>query len=236
MLDDLKERVCKANKLLPRNNLSLFSWGSVSAIDRDKDVMVIKPTGASFDKLTPKVMSVVNMSGKLIEGSPPSVDTLAHLELYRSFPLVGGITHTHSKWATIMAQIGMDIPVYGAVHAEYFYGDIPCTKPLTNEQIHKDYARETGLAIVRTMYEKKLTPERVGACLSISHGPFTWGANELVAVQNAIVLEEVSMAAWHTMQVPIKVGKIPQTMLDEHFFTRNSNSKQQPIGQIPDVV
>jgi L-ribulose-5-phosphate 4-epimerase len=232
--EQLKGRVCKANKLLPRNNLSLFSWGSVSAIDREQGVMVIKPTGASFDKLTADIMSVVDMSGRLIEGSPPSIDTLAHLELYRSFPLVGGIAHTHSKWATIMAQIGLDIPVFGAVHAEYFYGDIPCTKMLTNEQIHKDYARETGLQIVRTLYEKKLTPERVGACLVASHGPFTWGATELVAIQNAIVLEEVAMAAWHTMQVPLKIGGIPQTMLDEHFFTRNS--KQTPTGDIPEVV
>ncbi|MDR2532027.1 MAG: L-ribulose-5-phosphate 4-epimerase AraD [Oscillospiraceae bacterium] len=234
MLEQLKERVCKANKLLPRNNLSLFSWGSVSGIDREQGLMVIKPAGASFEKLVPKSMSVVDMSGKLVEGSPPSVDTLIHLELYRSFPTIGGVTHTHSKWATIMSQIGLDIPVYGAVHAEYFYGDIPCTKPLTNDQIHKDYARETGLAVVRALYEKKLTPERVGACLVASHGPFTWGATELVAVQNAIVLEEVSMSAWHTMQMPIKIGKIPQTMLDEHFFTRNS--KQQPSGQIPNVV
>jgi L-ribulose-5-phosphate 4-epimerase len=234
MLEQLRERVCKANKLLPRNNLSLFSWGSVSAIDRDKGIVVIKPTGASFDKLTPKVMSVVDMSGKLIDGATPSVDTLIHIELYKSFPLIGGITHTHSKWATIMAQIGLDIPVYGAMHAEYFYGDIPCTKPLTNEQIHKDYARETGRSIVRAMYEKKLTPERVGACLAASHGPFTWGATELVAIQNAIVLEEVAMSAWHTMQVPIKLGRIPQPMLDEHFFTRNS--KQAPTGEIPKVV
>jgi L-ribulose-5-phosphate 4-epimerase len=234
MLEQLKERVCNANKLLPKNNLSLFSWGSVSAVDREKELMVIKPAGASFDKLMPGGMSLVNMNGKLIDGSPPSADTPIHLELYRSFPLIGGITHTHSKWATIMAQIGLDIPVCGAMHAEYFYGDIPCTNLLTNEQIHKDYARETGLSIVRTMYEKKLTPERVGACLVAAHGAFTWGANEFVAVQNAIVLEEVAMAAWHTLQVPLKVGRIPQTMLDEHFFARNS--KQAPIAEVPDVV
>jgi L-ribulose-5-phosphate 4-epimerase len=234
MFEQLKERVCKANKLLPRNHLSLFSWGSVSAMDREHNVVVIKPTGASFDNLTPKEMSVVDMKGKSIDGEPPSADTPIHLELYRAFPLIGGAAHVHSKWATIMAQIGLDIPVYGAMHAEYFYGDIPCTKLLTDEQMQKNYARETGLSIVRAMYNNKLTPERLGACLIASHGAFTWGATEMVAIQNAIVLEEIAMSAWHTMQAPFKVGSIPQTMLDEHFFARNS--REIPLGETPEVV
>ena len=234
MLEELKERVCNANKLLPRNNLCLFSWGNVSAVDREKGMMVIKPTGISFEKLTAKDMSVVDMDGKSIEGLPPSFDTPTHLELYRSFTNIGGITHVHSKWATIMAQIGLDIPVFGATHAEYFYGDIPCTKPLTNEQIQKDYRTETGLQIVRTLYENKLTPEQMGACLALSHGPFTWGTTELVAVQNAIVLEEIAMAAWFIMQVPFKVGAVPRAILDEHYYARNGKTKA--TGQIPNVI
>jgi len=234
MLEELKERVCQANKLLPRNNLCLFSWGNISAIDRENGMVVIKPSGASFEKLTAQVMSVTDLGGKLVEGAPPSSDIRTHLELYRSFPAIGGIVHTHSKWASIMAQAGMDIPVYGGSHAEYFHGDIPCTKPLTDEQIHADYRRESGLSIVRALYEKKLSPERMGACLVVSHGPFTWGANELAALQNAIVLEEIAMTAWHTMQLPFNAGKISQTLIDEHYFQRNG--RQQKASQIPNVV
>ncbi|MCL2078181.1 MAG: L-ribulose-5-phosphate 4-epimerase AraD [Oscillospiraceae bacterium] len=228
MLEELKEKVCYANSLLPKNGFCYFTWGNVSAIDREKEMIVIKPTGVPFEELTTGMMSVVDLNGNLIEGLPPSMDTITHLELYRSFPIIGGVTHAHSKWAVIMAQAGQDVPVYGVTHAEYFYGDIPCTIPLSDEQIHKNYRREIGVQIVRSLYEKKLSPERVSACLVAAHGPFAWGKNALDSLRNAAVLEMICMTAWHNAQMQPKANRISQTLLDEHYFTRINT--QKPIG------
>ena len=216
MLRDLKREVCKANLLLPEHDLVTFTWGNVSGIDRNKGLVVIKPSGVDYKGMSPDDMVVVDLySGKVVEGIyKPSSDTPTHLELYRQFPNVGGVVHTHSKWATTFAQMGEGIPATGTTHADYFYGTIPCTRPLTTEEIHGDYELETGKCIVSTFSD--LDPDSIPAVLVYSHGPFTWGCSPSDAVHNAVVLEQLAFMQWHAKALPMQ-----QDLLDKHYLRKH---------------
>lgn len=221
MLEKLREEVCVANRLLPELGLVSFTWGNVSGIDRASGLVVIKPSGVEYGRLTPESMVVVDLSGRRVEGSlNPSSDTATHVELYRAFSGVGGIVHTHSRWATIWAQAGRGIPAYGTTHADCFYGEIPCTRRMTPVEIAGEYERETGKVIVETFRGRD--PAQMPAVLVHSHGPFAWGATPEQAVRHAAVLEEVAMMALHTEQ--LAGGKTPpmQTeLLDRHFLRKH---------------
>lgn len=196
MLEELKREVFEANLLLPKYGLVTFTWGNVSGIDREKGLVVIKPSGVEYDVMSPEDMVVVNLDGKVVEGGlKPSSDTPTHVGLYKAFPHIGGIVHTHSRWATIFAQAGLGIPAYGTTHADYFYGEVPCTRAMTDDEIGGAYEKETGRVIVERF--RGISPDDVPAVLVRSHGPFAWGSSPKNAVHNAVVLEEVAMMAWH---------------------------------------
>jgi L-ribulose-5-phosphate 4-epimerase len=220
MLEELKKSVCEANLLLPKHNLVTFTWGNVSGVDRGRNVMVIKPSGVEYDKLTPENMVTVSLSdGKTVEGElNPSSDTATHLALYRAFPQIGGIVHTHSRWATIYAQKRWGIRAYGTTHADYFHGDIPCTRLMTQKEIAGDYETETGNVIIQTF--KKKDPMEIPAVLVASHGPFTWGKDPHEALHNAVVLEEIAFMAWHTEQNQF-MPKMQKALLDKHFCRKH---------------
>jgi L-ribulose-5-phosphate 4-epimerase len=222
MLEELKQKVYEANMELPRRGLVTYIWGNVSEIDRASGLFVIKPSGVDYDALTPDDMVVVDLDGNRVEGRyKPSSDTETHLELYKAFPEMGGIVHTHSPWATSWAQAGRGIPCYGTTHADYMYGEIPCARNLTAEEIDEAYEKNTGLVIIETLKEKQINPVYVPAILCSNHGPFTWGKDAAEAVHNSVVLEEVAkMAAWTEMIHP-GVGTAPQCMLDKHFLRKH---------------
>lgn len=222
MLEELKQKVYEANMELPRRGLVTYTWGNVSEIDRESGLFVIKPSGVDYDKLTPDDMVVMDLEGNRVEGKyKPSSDTQTHLELYKAFPEMGGIVHTHSPWATSWAQAGRGIPCYGTTHADYMYGEIPCARNLTAEEIDEAYEKNTGLVIIETLKEKNINPVYVPAILCTNHGPFTWGKDAAEAVHNSVVLEEVAkMAAWTEMIHP-GVGTAPQCMLDKHFLRKH---------------
>lgn len=221
MLEALKEQVWKANLQLPAHGLVVFTWGNVSGIDRESGLFVIKPSGVEYDKLRPEDMVVMDLNGNKVEGElNPSSDTPTHLELYRNFPEIGGIVHTHSRWATIWAQSGRDIPAYGTTHGDYFYGAIPCTRAMTPDEIHGEYELETGKVIVETFQDKK--PSDIPAVLVKSHGPFTWGKDCFEAVHNSVVLEELAMMAWHTENTfGVQMQPMQQELLDKHFLRKH---------------
>ena len=230
MLEALKEAVYKANMLLPAHGLVTFTWGNVSGIDREAGLFVIKPSGVPYEELSPDDMVVVDLSGKKVEGKlNPSSDTPTHAELYRRFPGLGGIVHTHSRWATIFAQAGRPIPAYGTTQAGYFYGEIPCTRPMTAAEIGGAYEKETGAVIVERFAEAGLDPDAVPAVLVRSHGPFAWGASPAEAVHNAVVLEEVAMMAWHSAMLaaaaapaaPGSLEPMPRELLDKHYLRKH---------------
>ena len=225
MLEKLKEEVYKANIELPAKGLVLFTWGNVSAIDREKNLVVIKPSGVEYDKLKPEDMVVVNLDGKVVEGNlNPSSDTPTHIELYKKFPETGGIVHTHSTNATIWAQSGRDIPAYGTTHGDYFYGAIPCTRKMTPEEIAGEYEKETGTVIIETFEKRNLNPKFVPAVIVHSHGPFTWGKDAAEAVHNSIVLEELAKMAMFTEQVNKDVKPMQQELLDKHFLRKHGEN------------
>ena len=198
MLDVLKKMVCDANLLLPKYGLVKLTWGNVSGIDRGAGLIVIKPSGVEYCDMSADDMVVLDMDGRVIEGKlKPSSDTSTHLALYRGFPKIGGIVHTHSRWATTMAQAGSGIPALGTTHADYFYGEIPCTRKMTPAEIAGDYESETGKVIVERF--QSISYADVPAVLVHSHGPFAWGADAMAAVHNAVVLEEVAFMAWHNI-------------------------------------
>ena len=200
MLEKLREDVCKANKLLPHYGLVTFTWGNVSAIDRETKLFVIKPSGVDYDDLTPENMVIVNLEGEVVEGDyNPSSDTPTHMELYKAFPEVGGIVHTHSTWATSWAQAGRSIPCYGTTHADYFYGEIPCVRNLTKEEIDEAYELNTGILIAE--YFKNKDYVAMPGVLCKNHGPFAWGKDPFEAVHNAVVLEEVAKMATRTEMI-----------------------------------
>lgn len=225
MLEKLKEEVYKANIELPAKGLVLFTWGNVSAIDREKNLVVIKPSGVEYDKLKPEDMVVVNLDGKVVEGNlNPSSDTPTHIELYKKFPETGGIVHTHSTNATIWAQSGRDIPAYGTTHGDYFYGAIPCTRKMTPEEIAGEYEKETGTVIIETFEKRNINPKFIPAVIVHSHGPFTWGKDAAEAVHNSIVLEELAKMAMFTEQVNKDVKPMQQELLDKHFLRKHGEN------------
>ena len=224
MLEDLKQAVWEANLRLPKHNLVTFTWGNVSGIDRQKGLMVIKPSGVEYDALKPSDMVVVDLeTGKTVEGDlNPSSDTDTHLVLYRAFPNIGGVVHTHSRWATIFAQAGRGVPALGTTHGDYFYGEIPCTRRMTAEEIGGRYELETGNVIVERF--RHLDPDSVPAVLVHSHGPFCWGKDANEAVHNAVVLEEVAFMAWHNLALDAALPPMQQELLDKHFLRKHGKN------------
>jgi len=226
MLEKLKNDVCDANLLLTKYNLVIFTWGNVSAFDRETGLVVIKPSGVEYEKMTPSDMVVLDLEGNIVEGKlNPSSDTPTHLHLYKNFDGVGGIVHTHSKWATIFAQAGRDIKPYGTTHGDYFYGDIPCTRNLTDGEIKSNYELNTGKVIVETFNDKNIVPLQVPAVLVKNHAPFTWGENAFEAVHNSVILENLAMMAFNT---EILMGKdsspMGQTLLDKHYLRKHGEN------------
>ena len=220
MLEQLKIDVCEANKMLPEYGLVTLTWGNVSGFDKESGCFVIKPSGVTYDSLTPQMMVVVDLQGRQVEGSlRPSSDTPTHLELYKAFPELGGIVHTHSAWATSWAQAGRDIPCYGTTHADYMYGDIPCLRGLTAEEIQNDYEKNTGLLI--TDYFKTKDYKAMPAVLCKNHGVFTWGNSPKEAVQYAVVLEEVAKMAARTEKINPNAKRAPQPLMDKHYFRKH---------------
>ena len=216
MLEELKQAVCQANLTLPKYGLVTFTWGNVSGIDRASGLVVIKPSGVAYEGMTPEDMVVVDLDGTLVEGNwKPSSDTQTHLALYQAFAHIGGVVHTHSRWATVFAQAGRDIPALGTTHADYFYGPIPCTRQMTKSEIQGNYERETGRVILKTFSGQD--PDAIPGVLVHSHGPFTWGKDAAQAVQNAVVLEEVAEMAYHTLTLEPGIGSVPQELLDKHY-------------------
>ena len=221
MLTELKEQVCEANLLLPKHGLVTFTWGNVSGVDWEKGLMVIKPSGVEYDGMSPQDMVVVDLeTGKRVEGQwKPSSDTDTHLALYRAFPRLGGVVHTHSRWATTFAQAGRAIPAMGTTQGDYFYGDIPCTRKMTPEEIGGSYELETGNVIIETF--QGMEPMDIPGVLVHSHGPFAWGKDPLNAVHNAVVMEEVAFMDWHTMLLNPESGRMQQELLDKHYLRKH---------------
>ncbi|MCL6586602.1 MAG: L-ribulose-5-phosphate 4-epimerase [Anoxybacillus sp.] len=220
MLEQLKQKVLEANLQLPSYRLVTFTWGNVSGIDREQGLVVIKPSGVAYDQITKDDLVVVDLEGNIVEGKrKPSSDTSTHLVLYKSFPSIGGIVHTHSPWATIWAQAGKGIPALGTTHADYFYGEIPCTRKMTEAEIKGAYEMETGNVIVETF--RFLDPTQVPGVLVHGHGPFAWGNDPYNAVHNAVVLEEVAKMAARTCHLNPNVQPIDQSLLDRHYLRKH---------------
>ena len=219
MLEALKEQVYQANMDLVRYNLVVLTWGNVSAIDREQGLFVIKPSGVPYSELTPADMVVMDLAGNRVEGElNPSSDTPTHLALYQAFPEIGGITHTHSSWACAWAQAGRDIPAYGTTHADYFYGPIPCTRPLSREETAEGYERNTGLVIAEAFLNRDY--QAIPGVLVKGHGPFCWGNDAFEAVHNAVVMEEIAMMSLHTEQLGKKTP-VDSYLLDVHYFRKH---------------
>jgi len=226
MLERLKDEVCAANLALPRHGLVTFTWGNASGIDRDQGLVVIKPSGVDYDHMVAADMVVVELgTGKVIDGAyRPSSDTATHLALYQAFPSLGGIVHTHSRHATIWAQAGADLPPWGTTHADYFFGGIPCTRAMTDDEIAGDYETETGKVIVETFRARGLDPLQIPAVLVRSHGPVSWGKNADAAVHNAVVLEEIAyMGIFSTMLAP-RLPAMQQSLLDKHYLRKHGTN------------
>lgn len=226
MLEELKRAVYEANLLLPKYRLVTFTWGNVSGLDAGRGLMVIKPSGVEYDAMGPQDMVVVSLeTGQAVEGElRPSSDTKTHLELYRAFPQLGGIVHSHSPFATAWAQAGRDIPCYGTTHADYFYGSIPCARHLSQEELDEDYEMYTGKAIVETFTERCLEPTALPGVICRSHGPFAWGRDPAQAVEHAVVLEEVAKIALLTRQVDPFADPCPRRVQDKHYFRKHGPS------------
>lgn len=219
MLEKLKQRVYEANKQLPKFNLVTLTWGNVSEIDRESGIVAIKPSGVEYSTMSAEDIVLVDLEGNVIEGKlNPSSDTPTHWELYRNFPQIGGITHTHSRWATIFSQCKREIPALGTTHADTFYGSVPCTRKMTAEEIFSEYEKNTGSVIAELFDAEKII--RVPAVLVRSHGPFTWGKNAEKSVENAVILEETAMMAWHTLIAEPNV-KIQGELLDKHYMRKH---------------
>jgi len=223
MLEQLKKEVSESNKLLPKYNLVNFSWGNVSGIDRKTGLIVIKPSDMDYDKLSPEDMVVVDLNGRRVEGRfNPPIDIATHIELYNAFPTIMGIVHSHSRWATIFSQMGMGIPALGTTHADYFHGEIPCTRKLRAYEIRGDYERETGAVIVERFKKGKINQDEMPGVLVCNNGPFTWGSSPGNAVHNAVVLEEVAFMAWHCMALPDKyLVPMQKDLLERHFSKKH---------------
>jgi len=226
MLEQLKEQVFKANMDLPKYGLITFTWGNVSGIDREKNLIVIKPSGVEYDVMKVEDMVVVDLDGNVVEGHyKPSSDTATHIELYKAFQNIGGIVHTHSRWATTFAQSGRGIPALGTTHADYFYGEIPCTRKMTKDEISTAYEKETGTVIIECFKERNINPDDVPGVVVYSHGPFTWGTNPNNAVHNAVVMEEVACMAWHNLSLSANtIQPMQQELLDKHYLRKHGKN------------
>jgi L-ribulose-5-phosphate 4-epimerase len=224
MLEQLKQEVYVANMELPKKGLVIYTWGNVSGIDREKQFVIIKPSGVEYETMKPEDMVVVDLDGKVIEGHyKPSSDTATHLELYIKYPEIGGIVHTHSSFATSWAQAGRDIPLYGTTHADYFYGAIPCTRKLRKEEIDGEYEKNTGLVIIETLENRGINPLFTPGVLCMNHGPFTWGKNPAEAVYNAVVLEEVAKMAYYSEAINKDAKPASKLIADKHFYRKHGN-------------
>jgi L-ribulose-5-phosphate 4-epimerase len=222
MLEELKQAVYEANMDLPRYGLVTFTWGNVSGIDRETGLFVIKPSGVDYDKLSPDNMVVMDLNGNKVEGKyNPSSDTATHLELYKAFPQIGGIVHTHSSYATSWAQAGRSIPCYGTTHADYMYGEIPCVRCLTKEEIDGAYEENTGHLIVDSFRKMGKDVMAVPAVLCKNHGPFAWGKDAHEAVHNAVVLEEVAKMAYRAETINPRIQPAPQELQDKHYYRKH---------------
>lgn len=223
MLEKLKKEVLEANLMLPKHSLVTFTWGNVSAIDRESGLIVIKPSGVSYENMKAEDMVVVDLDGKVVEGKwKPSSDTPTHIELYKAFGEIGGIVHTHSRWATSFAQAGKSVPALGTTHGDYFYGAIPCTRPMTDSEINGEYEKETGKVIAETF--EGIDPMSIPAVNVFSHGPFAWGKDAFDAVHNAVVFEEVSFMALHAMVLRPDITPMQQTLLDKHYLRKHGKN------------
>ncbi|HHA2292187.1 MULTISPECIES: L-ribulose-5-phosphate 4-epimerase [Enterobacter] len=223
MLEQLKAEVLAANLALPAHHLVTFTWGNVSAVDRERGLMVIKPSGVEYDVMSAEDMVVVDIAtGQVVEGvKKPSSDTPTHLALYRRYPEIGGIVHTHSRHATVWAQAGQDLPAWGTTHADYFYGAIPCTRLMTPAEIAGEYEYQTGEVIIKTFEERDVNPMQIPAVLVHSHGPFTWGKNAADAVHNAVVLEECAFMGLFSRQLAPQLPTMQQELLDKHYLRKH---------------
>lgn len=229
MYNALKEKVLKANLQLPKYGLVTFTWGNVSEIDRVNNVIAIKPSGVEYDVMQVSDIVIVDLDGNIIEGKlNPSSDTATHIELYKAFPTIGGIVHTHSRQATVWAQAELDIPALGTTHADYFYGDVPCTRQLSNEEIHIDYEKNTGLVIVEEFAKRNIDPQAMPGAIIAGHAPFTWGKDAFDAVHNAVVMEEVAAMATATRSLNAN-NKINPELLDKHY--NRKHGKDSYYGQ-----
>lgn len=223
MLEELKKKVYEANMLLPKYNLITFTWGNVSEIDRQTGYFVIKPSGVDYEKMKPEDMVVMDLEGNKIEGNlKPSSDTPTHIELYKAFKNIKAVVHTHSSWATSWAQAARAIPCYGTTHADYMYGEIPCARVLTDDEIATDYEKNTGLVIVETF--KNIDYMAMPAVLCANHGPFTWGKDAYDALHNAVVLEEVAKMALRTESINPNVKSAKQSIQDKHYFRKHGSN------------
>lgn len=220
MFEKLKEEVLKANLELPKRGLITYTWGNVSGIDRDKGLIVIKPSGVEYENMTIEDLVVVDLEGNVVDGKlKPSSDTPTHLELYKAFPNIGGVVHTHSTWATIWAQAGKPIPAYGTTHADYFFGDIPCTRKMTSEEIQGDYEKETGKVIVEVFRGRDAL--EMPAVLVSNHGPFAWGKTPSDCVHNTVVLEEIAKMAFNTVFLNKNIPRMQEELLNKHYWRKH---------------
>ena len=225
MLEQLKEEVFQANLELPERGLIKYTWGNVSAVDREKGLFVIKPSGVGYDDMKASDLVVCDFDGNVIEGDlNPSSDMPTHAVLYKEFPEIGAVVHTHSTWATIWAQAGLDVPAMGTTHADTFYGTVPCARFLTQAEIDRGYEEETGNAIVETFRERGIKPMEVPGVLLHGHGPFTWAKDAKGAVLNAVVLDEVCKTNLFARQLNAFAEELPQRILDKHYLRKHGEN------------
>lgn len=225
MLEELKKEVFEENLEIVEKKLVIYTWGNVSGIDRESKIFAIKPSGVDYDIMKSDDMVLIDLEGKKIEGKyKPSSDTATHIELYKAFPEIGAIVHTHSSYATSWAQARKDIPAFGTTHADYFYGDIPCARALTKEEIENDYEKNTGLVIIETLKERNINPMDIPGIIIASHGPFAWGKDSRQAVYNAVVLEELSKMAYRTIQINPNIKSVEKYLLDKHYFRKHGKN------------